>query len=159
CRVQAEKDDDLSLLGGMGEKEILKLNRKGIFTVAQLSCTFRLRKKGKRVRRQRQPHYFALQAAAIRDKKIYLLKPSPLPASPVRIYLDIEGDAERGFVYLLGMLVVESGSESWHSFWADSKDDERTIFQQMLEIISKYDDFTIVHYGSYETSFLKRMQK
>ena len=137
----------------------MKLNRKGIFTVAQLSCTFRLRKKGKRVRHHRQPHNFALQAAAIRDKKIYVLKASPLPKSPVRIYLDMEGDAERSFVYLLGFLIVESGSERWHSFWADSKEDEEAIFRKMLEIISGYDDFTIIHYGSYEKSFLKRMQK
>jgi predicted RecB family nuclease len=159
CRAQAEKDDDLSLLSGMGAKEIQKFNRKGIFTVAQLSCTFRLRKRGKRVKRQTQPHSFALQATAIRDKRIYVLKPPPLPASPVRIYLDIEGDTERAFVYLLGMLIVENGSERWCSFWADSKDDEWTIFRQMLRIVSKYDDFVIVHYGSYETAYLKRMQK
>jgi predicted RecB family nuclease len=59
CRRQAEQRDDLSLLSGMGEKELRKHNRKGIFTVAQLSCTFRLRKRGKRVKRNDQPHYFA----------------------------------------------------------------------------------------------------
>ena len=69
CRLQAEDADDLSLLSGMGEKELRKNNRKGIFTLTQLSCTFRLRKRGKRVKRQQQPHYFALQAARSGTKK------------------------------------------------------------------------------------------
>jgi predicted RecB family nuclease len=159
CHDQAVREDDMSLLRGMGEKELGKLNRKGIFTVAQLSCTFRLRKRGKRVKRQEQPHYFALQAAAIRDKKIYVLKPPPLPASPVRIYLDIEGNSERTFVYLLGMVVDERGVETRHSFWADCEDDEGMIFRRMLEIVSRHEDYTLIHYGSYETSFLRRMKK
>jgi predicted RecB family nuclease len=49
CHDQAVQEDNLSLLRGMGEKELRKLNRKGIFTIAQLSCIFRLRKRGKRV--------------------------------------------------------------------------------------------------------------
>jgi predicted RecB family nuclease len=51
CLSKAMDNDDLSLLKGMSEKEIKKYNRKGIFTTTQLSCTFRLRKKSKRVRR------------------------------------------------------------------------------------------------------------
>src|SRR5262249_52973625 len=159
CHDQAVHEDSISLLRGMGEKELRKLNRKGIFTIAQLSCIFRLRRKGKRVKRQQQPHYFALQAAAIRDKRIYVLKPPPLPASRVRIYLDIEGDSDRSFAYLLGMVIDEGGTETRHSLWADSKGDEQTVFRRLLEIVSRHEDFTLIHYGSYETSFLKRMKK
>ena len=46
CRTQAVEADDISLLGGVGEKEIQRYHRKGIFTLAQLSCTFRPRKRG-----------------------------------------------------------------------------------------------------------------
>jgi predicted RecB family nuclease len=159
CRQQAEKEADLSLLNGMGEKEIRKYNRKGIFSVAQLSCTFRLRKRGKRVRHHHQPHYFALQAAAIRDGKVYVLNPPPPPTSTARIYLDIEGNEDRSFVYLVGMLVVVNGRETWHSFWADGTDDEPALFRRVLEVVARFDDFTLVHYGSYETAFIKRMAK
>src|SRR5207247_937345 len=41
CRTKAEDADDISLLGGVGEKELKRYNRKGIFTLTQLSCTFR----------------------------------------------------------------------------------------------------------------------
>ena len=142
CRHQAQADDDLSLLDGMGEKELRKHNRKGIFTVTQLSCTFRLRK---RVKRQQQPHYFALQAAAIRDRKVYVLKPPPVPVSPVRVYFDIEGDSEKTFAYLLGLVIDDRGIETKYSLWADSPRDEQAIFGSMLEILGRYDAFTLFH--------------
>src|SRR5262249_20582728 len=94
CHAEAMAKDDLSLLRSLGEKEIERYERKGIFTVTQLSYTFRLRKKGKRQRQQKQPHYPALKALAIRDKKIYVLGALDLPVCPVRIYFDIEGDPE-----------------------------------------------------------------
>jgi predicted RecB family nuclease len=92
CHAEATAKDDLSLLRGVGEKQIRKYERRGIFTVTQLSCTFRPRKRSKRQKQKTQTHYHALQALAIRDKKIYVLGTPELPASPVRIYLDIEGD-------------------------------------------------------------------
>jgi predicted RecB family nuclease len=39
CRAQAVEADDISLLGGVGEKELRRYHRKGIFTLAQLSWT------------------------------------------------------------------------------------------------------------------------
>ncbi|MGD0107041.1 MAG: Dna2/Cas4 domain-containing protein, partial [Rhodopila sp.] len=51
CLAQAKEKDDLSLLSGMSEKDRKKLHGKGIFTVTQLSCTFR-------PRRQRWPAKF-----------------------------------------------------------------------------------------------------
>ena len=35
CHAQAVKEDNLSLLRGLGEKEIITLGKKGIFTVTQ----------------------------------------------------------------------------------------------------------------------------
>ena len=88
-----------------------------------------------------------------------MLKPPPFPSGPVRIYFDIEGDSEKSFAYLLGMIIDENGTETRYSLWADSKDDEQLLFRRMLEIVSQYEDFTLIHYGSYETSFLRRMSK
>jgi len=159
CHIQAIKEDNLSLLRGMSEKEIKKYNRKGIFTTTQLSCTFRIRKRGKRVRHVNRPHYFALQAAAIRDNKVYVLKPPDIPKSSVQIYLDVEGVPDRSFVYLLGMLVIDHGVEKWYFYWIDRQDQENDLFQYFLEVICKFDNFTVFHYGSYESSFLKKMNK
>jgi predicted RecB family nuclease len=53
CRQKAMEKDDLSLLSGMTAKERKKLHNKGIFTVTQLSYTFRPRRRSKRLRQAR----------------------------------------------------------------------------------------------------------
>ncbi|MGH9326547.1 MAG: hypothetical protein ACRD2B_07675 [Terriglobia bacterium] len=50
CRQEAIETDDLSLLSSISEMERKKLHSKGIFTVRQLSYTFRPRRRPKRMR-------------------------------------------------------------------------------------------------------------
>src|SRR5262249_18299252 len=95
CQPQAEREDNISLLWGMGQKEISRLRSRGITTVAQLSYTFRASKKVRGVKANRLPHSFALQALALREDRVFILGESELPDSPVRIYFDCEGDPER----------------------------------------------------------------
>jgi predicted RecB family nuclease len=159
CREQAVQEDNISLLRGMGEKEVNRYTRKGISTVTQLSCTFRLRKRGKRVKMKQRPHYFALQALALREKKIYVLGTPTLPTAPVRMYFDCEGNPESGFVYLIGLTVVGNGEERHYSFWADNESEERSIFKQFLDAVARWPGFTLFYYGSYERTFLRRMRK
>jgi predicted RecB family nuclease len=159
CHEQAVQEDNITLLRGMGEKEVNRYARKGISTVTQLSCTFRMRKRGKRVKTQLRPHYFALQALAVREKKIYVLGAPKLPDGPVRMYLDCEGDPERGFIYLIGLTIVEGGEERHFSFWADKEAEEMSIFKQFLDTVARYPDFALFSYGSYERAFLRRMRK
>lgn len=159
CRDQAVQEDNLSLLRGVGEKEVKGYARKGILTLTQLAHTFRPRRKGKRAVRRTSHRYHALQALAIRDKRIYLLGTPELPEAPVRIYLDLEGLPDEGFIYLIGMTVVRGQSEEQYSFWADTKDQEPEIFRQFLTQTSQYDDFRVFCYGGYERTFLNRMRK
>jgi predicted RecB family nuclease len=159
CHEQAVQDDNITLLRGMGEKEVNRYARKGISTVTQLSCTFRLRKRGKRVKTQQRPNYFALRALALREKKIYVLGTPTLPITPVRLYFDCEGDPERGFVYLIGLTVDGDGEEKHYSFWADNEAEEKSIFQQFLDVVGRYPKSTLIYYGSYERAFLRRMRK
>ncbi len=160
CHEQAVKTDDISLLGGVGEKELSRYNRKGIFTLTQLACTFRPRRKGKRAVRQMHHRYHALQALAIRDRRVYVFGTPELPDSSVQIYLDIEGLPDQGFVYLIGMVVVrQDGIEERFSFWADEQEQESVIFEQFLAEVSRYEDFRVFCYSSYERNFLKRLRK
>jgi predicted RecB family nuclease len=159
CHDQAVQEDNITLLRGMGEKEVNRYARKGISTVTQLSCIFRMRKRGKRVKTQQRPHYFALQALALREKKIYVLGTPTLPMTPVRLYFDCEGDPERGFVYLIGLTVVGDGEERHHSFWADNEAEESSIFQLFLDAVGRYPGSTLFYYGCYERAFLRRMRK
>jgi predicted RecB family nuclease len=156
CRQQAVEQGNLTLLG-IGEKETKAYARKGILNLTQLAHTFRPRRKGKRVERSKK-RYHALQAMALRDKTVFVLGTPTLPASPVKVYLDVEGDPDEGYIYLIGMLVCDGVSEQSHSFWADSKDQEVAIVHQFLDVLARYEDFRVFCYGSYDKEFLKRMR-
>jgi predicted RecB family nuclease len=94
CRQKALDIDELSLLSGITETERNSHRSKGIFTVKQLSYTFRSRSPRKRAKNPAMPHYFALQALAIRENTVYIhdIHGTPsFPKSETQIYLDIEG--------------------------------------------------------------------
>jgi predicted RecB family nuclease len=44
-----------------------------------------------------------------------------------------------------------------YSFWADEVSDEKRIWQDFLNLLSGVDRPLLLHYGSYETVFFKRM--
>jgi len=159
CRSEAIAADDISLLSGMGQKAIKKSRKKGIDTLVQLSRTFRPRRKSKREVKNRRPHSFGLQAQAVHDGRTYIHGTPSLRSGTGAIFLDIEGDPERDFVYLIGMIVVEQGDEKRFSFWADTKEQENQIFERFVATAEEYQDHMIYHYGSYEATFLKRMRR
>ena len=65
CYADAKTKDDLSLLGGISEKEIAGYNKKGIFTVNQLSYNFRPRKSPKQLNKKQPTYQRALKALAV----------------------------------------------------------------------------------------------
>ncbi|MFH0957521.1 MAG: hypothetical protein V1897_02355, partial [Pseudomonadota bacterium] len=129
CRQKAIEKDDLSLLTGMAEKERKKLNSKGIFTVTQLSYTFRPRRRSKWQRDKREKYHYSLKALAIREKKIYIVGNPELKIEGTPIYLDVEGLPDRDFYYLIGLRIRNGESIVQHSLWANSTEDEEAIWR------------------------------
>lgn len=159
CREKAIKEESLSLLGTMGAKEVIKKNKKGIFTLTQLSYTFRPRRRRKVPENYRRPHSVALRALAIRDKKVYVHGNPVVPQNQVEIFFDVEGREDDAFIYLASLVVAIDGKVEEHSFWANSPEDESDVFLKCLQVLNRYDDYVLYHYGSYEVSYLKRMKK
>jgi uncharacterized protein YprB with RNaseH-like and TPR domain len=159
CHEQAVREDNLSLLRGLGQKAITAYARKGILTLTQLAHTFRPRRKGKRSVSPSKKRHFALQALALRDRRVYVLGTPEIPTGEVQIYLDLEGTPDEGFVYLIGMIVCEGATQTQYSFWADCKDQEASIFDKFLTVVARYDSPRIYAYGGYERTFLKRMRR
>lgn len=60
---------------------------------------------------------------------------------------------------MIGLIIVQNGTERRYSFWADGQNHEEEIFSQLLDILKDYSEFKLYHYGSYETKFLHKMQK
>ncbi len=157
CRKKATEQDDLSLLAGMTEEERRRFKSKGIFTVAQLSFTFRPRRRPKRVKDKREPYHHALRALAIREHKIHLVGSLDLKIEGTPIYFDVEGVPDRDFYYLIGVRVRTVGVVVQHSLWANNKDEEKKIWAEFLAILDGVENPVLIHYGSFETTFLKRM--
>ena len=157
CRKIALEKDDLSLLGGMSAKERQKLRSKGIFTVTQLSYTFRPRRRPKRLRDKREKYHHSLKALAIREKKIHIVGSPELKIEGTPVYLDVEGLPDRDFYYLIGLRIGNGNSAVQHSLWADTVEDEGKIWREFLAMLETVEKPVLIHYGSYETTFIKRM--
>jgi len=159
CRQKAIETDDLSLLAGMSAKERQKLRSKGIFTVTQLSYTFRPRRRPKRLRDKREKYHHALKALAIREKKIHIVGSPELKIEGTPVYLDVEGLPDRDFYYLIGVRIGNGDAAVQHSLWADTVADEGKIWREFLAILETIEKPVLIHYGSYETSFSKQMSE
>jgi predicted RecB family nuclease len=106
CRTKAVDKDDLSLISSLSAKEILKLNKKGIFSVTQLSYTYRA-PRSRRKSETIEKHSPALKALAIRENKIYITSADKPQMGRVQIFLDIEGIPDKDFYYLIGAKVID----------------------------------------------------
>ncbi len=159
CRKKAEEADDISLLRGVSENQLRLYNGKGIFTLTQLSCTFRPRKRSRRVKRASYSRYAALHALAIREKKVHVYGTPNLPSKRVQVVFDAEGSEDGTFVYLLGALVVQGGIQKMHAFWANSPTEETKIFDAFLDLLDRYEDYALFHYGSYDKNVLRRISR
>lgn len=116
CMVEATEKDDLSLLRRMTDADIEKHKSQGIFTLNQLSFTFRPRRRPKHLNDRTLPHYHSLQAQAIREQKVYVYNRPTIPHVNTAVYFDMEGNSNATSIYLIGALVVADESTTFHSF-------------------------------------------
>ncbi len=157
CGQKAIEKDDLSLLSGMTEKERKSFNNKGIFGVTQLSYTFRPRRRPKQLAGKREKYHHSIKALAIRERKIHIVGSPELKIEGTPIYLDVEGLLDRDFYYLIGLRFRAGQRAIQHSLWAANENDEKRIWKEFLGVLSGIKKPVLIHYGSFETTFLKRM--
>ena len=104
--------------------------------------------------------YFpSLRALAIKDEKIYVVEKPEIPQLSTQMYLDVEGIPDQDFYYLIGLVITDEISVKNFSFWANNRDEEEKIWNKFVSLIKSYRDFTLFHYGSYETKFIEKMSK
>lgn len=75
------------------------------------------------------------------------------------VYLDVEGIPEKDFYYLIGMRVKIGDVYVDRSFWADAMSEEETIWIAFLHALEQVENPQLIHYGSYDLTFLKRMSE
>jgi len=159
CHSVLLEKDDISLLSSVNEKDISKYERKGIFTIKQLSYTFRPRKRNVRVKNKCHLFYESLQALAIREQKVYIYDLIDLPNAKTNVFIDMEGNSDGSFIYLIGVLIISEGKEEKHAFWADSTDEENSIFREFCRLLIQFEDPHIFFFGNYESKVIMRLLK
>lgn len=142
-------------MAALKPKEILQKNNRGIFSVKQLSYSFRPMKNPYR-RRKFLPE---LKALAIREGKTFILDMPELKQVETDVYLDFEGILDRGSNYLIGVILKTNEAETQYSFWSNNEDQQTEIFIDLINLLKPLNSFTIYHYGSYEINALKNISK
>src|SRR5258708_36261844 len=64
---------------------------------------------------------------------------------------------DRDFYYLIGLRIPAGPLQ--YSFWADEVSDEEGIWRSLLSVLGNIDNPVLIHYGAYETIFLKRLAR
>jgi len=159
CRQIAIEKDELTLLSGMAQKERKRQHNKGIFSVTQLSYTFRARRRPKRLVSKKEKYSHALKALAIRENKIHIAGKLEFNMKGNPVFLDVEGNPDQDFYYLIGLRFKHSDSYVEYSFWANKMSDEKEIWISFIKILSKIVTPQLIYYGHYEKLFLNRMKK
>src|SRR5262249_55077257 len=130
-----------------------------IFSVTQLSYTFRARRKPKRFAAKSDKYSHALRALALRERKIYVAGTPALPLQGTPVYLDVEGVPDRDFYYLIGLRFRSGDAYIYTSFWANDVSEEGAMWTACLQTLAQIDTPQLLYYGRYETAFLKRMKE
>ena len=157
CYAKLIDKDDLSLLSSIRENERPRFEKKGIFTVNQLSYTFKPRKKNEWVKQKEHPFYHSLQALAIREKKVYVYDEVKIPNTKTKVFVDLEGNSDGSFIYLIGVLIKYENEEKFYSFWADNKENERDIFKKFSDLLNELEEPLLFYYGRYDKNVFKRI--
>ena len=155
CKKILVEKDDLSLLRRITEKEILKINNKGIFTIFQLSFTFKPKKR--HIIKNRC--IWELRALALKENKTYIIEMPKLKKYETEVFIDFEGLPDENYIYLIGIIIKKSEEIKQYSFWADSQCEEEYIYLKLFNIISKLNNYMIYHYGAYELKSLRQFNK
>ncbi len=157
CRSESEDCDDLSLLNRVWREEVRRLSEAGIETIRQLA----LRSVSELERMAPDLSTGRLetmrdQAIAIVENRHMIRSHISLPEASIELYFDIESDPLRDFDYLFGVLAVESGTQTYHSFFAESPDQEAVMWAEFVEFIERHLDAPIYHYGLFEQEVVQR---
>ncbi len=163
CRTLASERENMSLLGAMTTKERAKYEEKGISTITQLSYGYRPRRRRLMPAAPRSSppvkHDHSLKALAIKKAQTHVVGSPSLSIKGTSVFMDVEGMPDRDFYYLVSLRYATNGTPVEKSFWADGAEGERDIWRQCLCTLKSINNPQIVHYGAYESRFLKRMRE
>jgi uncharacterized protein len=184
CYSIAKSDHHLSLLPGVTPARYVQLQALNLTTVKSLAETNPAQLEplpgfgGENARRLVRQARSTLQSRALliedslepisslNGRSVLPVHPSPtfladteLPTAPVELYFDIEAEPVLNLVYLHGVLLVDrhAKTDRFYPFVAERPDDERTVWQQFLDLVWSYPTAPIYHFCPFEVQTVERL--
>ena len=170
CQAMRVETNHLQLVANITRPQIESLGRSGVKTVAQLAQFTGSTDKLSEEQIERLSRQARLQQGFYDsgERKVEVIDPAALDILGEEqqgdIFFDLEGftffDEPGGLEYLFGWVSIDQGEE-FHWLWADTRAQEREIFDQFMQAMiarqQTYPDFRIFHYANYEQAALKRL--
>lgn len=175
CEERRVADDHLCQVANISKVQTRRLQAAGVTTLkalGELDQAVAIPKVNpETLSRIRNQARLQLQARTAGDRKVELLDTGSelrgfarLPhADTGDLFFDMEGDPyeEGGLEYLFGVYLFENGEPQFRAFWAHSRAEEKTAFEQFMDFatarLNKYPEAHIYHYAHYEPTALKRL--
>jgi uncharacterized protein len=161
CNEIAIRNDDVSLIPGVGPSMRAKMADAGLDTVraVALSTTAGLQQiRG--VGKKTSSNYLKAARAISSGECVRKGGQIDLPDRATEIFLDLEGlsDASDSTMsdYLIGALVRRDGAETYHPFVAERKRED-VMLERFLDFMDGQEDYVIYHWHHYERTHLRSM--
>ena len=176
CEAVWEDADHLSRVAGLRRDQVEPLESAGVTTLTRLAelapeaeipglrpAALAALMQQARLQREavegEKPPYELLPAG---EKRGLALLPAP---SNGDVMFDFEGDPfwtpAQGLMFLVGLLLRESGRWSYRAIWAHDRAGEKHAFEQLIDLLTarlaEYPDMHVYHYGAAETSEVKQL--
>lgn len=160
CLDESHECDDLSRINRVWRSETDLLEKSGIKTVTELADASVEKLKKIHGLSMDRLYFLQQQSIAMTENKIIRMGEIDMPEEDgVALVVDIESDPMRDFDYLFGVLVVENGKETYHSFLAKKMDGEEKAWNSFVKFMGEYTDSNIYHYGWYEVDVFRKMSE
>ena len=140
CQAVADVADSIGWMRGVTAKLLARYERKGIFSIKQLSFLYRPPKKSRNPRARPLRQNIELQALAIRTGKTYISELPNIKRTRTEVFLDLEGDPDRSYYYLFGLLICTDGRCEYESFWSSEVETEKSAWSRFLERLRQTGD-------------------
>ena len=87
------------------------------------------------------------------------LWPDDLPEGEIELYFDIEAAPDQNLIYLHGVLVVNNrtGETHFHALLAESQHQERTAWNDFLDLVHTYPYAPVYHFCPYEAQTVRKL--
>ena len=172
CQHMRRELNHLQLVAGITRVQIESLQRGGVKSIRQLAerkdATDKLSQE--QVAKLSQQARLQQHTYDTGEHLVEIVSESELAKLPPEnagdIFFDLEGftffSEPGGIEYLFGYVSIEDG-EQFHHDWADTRDEEKVIFQRfmhdLMNRLQKHPDARVYHYANYEQAALKKLSE